>query len=67
MAILRHSRIALATEVSTQLPDQSTRDPFKRLSDLLGGPRIDTKATTENADTRAPVEGTAGGPRTAAW
>jgi hypothetical protein len=46
-------------EVHTQVPDQSTRDPFKRLSDLLGGPRIDTKTTAENADTRAPVEGTA--------
>jgi hypothetical protein len=66
MAILRHNRIALAMEVYTQVPDQTTRDALKRLSDLLGGPRIDTKATTENADTRVPVEGTADGPQTAA-
>jgi hypothetical protein len=51
MAILRHSRIALAMEAYTQVPDQTTRGALKRLSDLLGGPRIDTKATTENADT----------------
>jgi hypothetical protein len=66
IAILRHSRIALAMEVYTQVPDQATRDALKRLSDLLRGPRIDTKATTENADTHAPVEGTADSPRTAA-
>lgn len=61
MVILRHSRKALAMEVCTQVPDQTTRDAFKRLSDLLVGPRIGTKATTEKADTRTPVEA----PRTA--
>lgn len=38
MAILRHSRIALTMEVYTQVPDKSTRDALKRLSDFLGGP-----------------------------
>ena len=37
MAILRHSRIALTMEVYTQVPDKTTRDALKRLSDLLGG------------------------------
>jgi integrase len=36
MAILRHSRIALTMEVYTQVPDKTTRDALKRLSDLLG-------------------------------
>ena len=39
MAILRHSRIALTMEVYTQVPDKTTRDALKRLSDLLGGPQ----------------------------
>jgi hypothetical protein len=38
MAILRHSRIALTMEVYTQVPDKTTRDALKRLSDFLGGP-----------------------------
>jgi hypothetical protein len=38
MAILRHSRIAHTMEVYTQVPDKTTRDALKRLSDLLGGP-----------------------------
>jgi hypothetical protein len=37
MAILRHSRIALTMKVYTQVPDKTTRDALKRLSDLLGG------------------------------
>jgi integrase len=41
MAILRHSRIALTMEVYTQVPDKTTRDALKRLSDLLGGPQDD--------------------------
>jgi integrase len=36
MAILRHSRIALTMEVYTQVPDKTTRDALKRLSDWLG-------------------------------
>ena len=38
MAILRHSRIALTMEIYTQVPDKTTRDALKRLSDVLGGP-----------------------------
>ena len=36
MAILRHSRIALTMEIYTQVPDKTTRDTLKRLSDWLG-------------------------------
>jgi hypothetical protein len=44
MAILRHSRIALTMEIYTQVPDKTTRDTLRRLSDWLGqadepGPR----------------------------
>ena len=45
MAILRHSRIALTMEVYTQVPDKTTRDALKRLSDFLGGPQGDGEAT----------------------
>lgn len=45
MAILRHSRIALTMEVYTQVPDKTTRDALKRLSDFLGGPQDATEAT----------------------
>jgi hypothetical protein len=38
MAILRHSRIALTMEVCTQVPDKTTRDALKRLSDWLDTP-----------------------------
>lgn len=58
MAILRHSRIALTIEVYTQVPDKTTRDALKRLSDLLGGPQ----ATAEQPD----AEGSAGGSQPAA-
>jgi integrase len=51
MAILRHSRIALTMEVYTQVPDKTTREALKRLSDLLGGPQDDTKRFIGNADT----------------
>src|SRR5262249_44894352 len=57
MAILRHSRIALTMEVYTQVPDKTTRDALKRLSDLLGGPEGNTEATTQNTDTETPNEG----------
>ena len=30
-------------EVYTQVPDKTTRDALKRLSDLLGGPQMATK------------------------
>jgi hypothetical protein len=36
MAILRHSRVALTMEIYTQVPDRTTRDTLKRLSDWLG-------------------------------
>lgn len=52
MAILRHSRIALTMEVYTQVPDKTTRDALKRLSDLLGGPQGDTE---DNADPSQPA------------
>jgi integrase len=61
MAILRHSRIALTMEVYTQVPDKTTRDALKRLSDLLGGPQGDAEATAETD-----AEGTADPPRPAA-
>jgi hypothetical protein len=47
MAILWHSRIALTMEVYTQVPDKTTRDALKRLSDFLGGPRDDGKASPD--------------------
>jgi hypothetical protein len=49
MAILRHSRIALTMEVYTQVPDKTTRDALKRLSDLLGDGQGEAEATPENA------------------
>jgi integrase len=52
MAILRHSRIALTMEVYTQVPDKTTRDALKRLSDFLGGPQADPElAAAEEANT----------------
>jgi len=36
MAILRHGRIALTMEIYTQVPDKTTRDALRRLSDWLG-------------------------------
>jgi hypothetical protein len=35
MAILRHSRIALTMDIYTQVPDKTTREALKRLSDLF--------------------------------
>jgi len=35
MAILRHSRVAMTMEIYTQVPDKTTRDALKRLSDLF--------------------------------
>ena len=66
MAILRHSRIALTMEVYTQVPDKTTRDALKRLSDLLGGPQDDAEATAETDDTGPATEDDADPPRTAA-
>ena len=44
MAILRHSRIALTMEIYTQVPDKTTRDALRRLSDLLDGGQADSPA-----------------------
>jgi hypothetical protein len=41
MAILRHSRIALTTEIYTQVPDKVTRDALRRLSDQLDSDQAD--------------------------
>jgi integrase len=54
MAILRHSRIALTMEVYTQVPDKTTRDALKRLSDLLGDPYGDAEVTAEDPGTDPP-------------
>jgi integrase len=62
MAILRHSRIALTMEVYTQVPDKTTRDALKRLSDLLGGPQDDTEASAEGAANGPSTEGKADPP-----
>jgi len=35
MQILRHSKIALTLEIYTQVPDKTTREALKRLSDWL--------------------------------
>lgn len=45
MAILRHSRIALTMEIYTQVPDKTTRDTLKRLSDLFEEPFRTTTRT----------------------
>jgi hypothetical protein len=66
MAILRHSRIALTMEVYTQVPDKTTRDALKRLSDLLGGPQDDAEETAEDAASDPDAESKADPPRPAA-
>jgi hypothetical protein len=38
MAILRHSRIALTMDIYTQVPDKTTKEALKRLSDWLDTP-----------------------------
>jgi integrase len=35
MTILRHSRVGLTMDIYTQVPDKTTRDALKRLSDLF--------------------------------
>jgi integrase len=35
MTILRHSRIGLTMDIYTQVPDKTSRDALKRLSDLF--------------------------------
>jgi hypothetical protein len=45
MTILRHSRIGLTMDIYTQVPDKTTRDALKRLSDLFGGSQGDDGAT----------------------
>jgi hypothetical protein len=53
-------------EVCTQVPDKTTRDALKRLSDLLGGPQDDAEATGETDNTGPATEDDADPPRTAA-
>jgi hypothetical protein len=54
-------------EVYTQVPDKTTRDALKRLSDLLGGPQDDAEATAAETDDTGPAtEDDADPPRTAA-
>ena len=48
------------------MPDKTTRDALKRLSDLLGGPQDDAEATAETDDTGPATEDDADPPRTAA-
>lgn len=50
MAILRHSKIAITMEVYTQVPDKSTRDALKRLSDLFGFEDKDDASGPEGED-----------------
>jgi integrase len=38
MAILRHSRIALTMDIYTRVPDKTTKEALKRLSDWLDTP-----------------------------
>jgi hypothetical protein len=38
MAILRHSRIGLTMDIYTQVPDKTTKEALKRLSDWLDMP-----------------------------
>ena len=65
MAILRHSRIALTMEIYTQVPDKTTRDTLKRLSDWLGqaddepGPRgAEDGQEDDTSGRRGPRDGT---------
>jgi hypothetical protein len=51
-------------EVYTQVPDKTTRDALKRLSDLLGGPQSDAEETsTENLETGEGMKGSTDPPR----
>ena len=50
MTILRHSRIGLTMDIYTQVPDKTTKEALKRLSDLLGGSQVDTDATADDID-----------------
>jgi hypothetical protein len=36
MRILRHTKIAITMEIYTQVPDPTTQDALRRLSDALG-------------------------------
>jgi hypothetical protein len=45
MTILRHSRIGLTMDIYTQVPDKTTRDALRRLSDLFDLGRQDTPET----------------------
>jgi integrase len=49
MAILRHSRIAMTMEIYTQVPDKTTKEALKRLSDLLADHQADEPSATAEA------------------
>jgi hypothetical protein len=49
MAILRHSRIAMTMEIYTQVPDKTTKEALKRLSDLLDDHQADEPSATAGA------------------
>jgi hypothetical protein len=44
MTILRHSRIGLTMDIYTQVPDKTTRDALKQLSDLFDLDQADEPA-----------------------
>jgi hypothetical protein len=49
MAILRHSRVAMTMEIYTQVPDKTTREALKRLSDLFDLGQDDAESSAENS------------------
>ena len=46
MAILGHSRMAMTMEIYTQVPDKTTKEALKRLSDLLADHQADNDEGT---------------------
>jgi integrase len=61
MTILRHSRIGLTMDIYTQVPDKTTRDALKRLSDLfdLGQPDESAASAAEPGGDDQPPRATA--------
>lgn len=53
-------------EVYTQVPDKTTRDALKRLSDLLGGPQGEAEAGAEDPGADPSAEASADPPQPAA-
>lgn len=47
MTILRHTRIGMTMDIYTQVPDKTTEEALKRLSDLLGDRQGDTQVASE--------------------